>query len=493
MANQQHLDILFKGVRNWNVWREANSSEWSEWPDFSGANLEKLNLTEANFRRTSYDDLNGGFYIGADLTHTNLTHANLNKADLTGANLTGANLAGANLNHAKLEYADLTGADLTGADLTGANLSNAKIGNANFNNANLSESLFCWVNLGGANLTGAKLTKVNFFRSNLTGLDLSGVDLDDAELSEANLSGTNLSNASICNIRMRNINLSGANLTGAKLIGAGLGAANLTGANLTSANLVSAILGSTNLSDADLTGAVLGGTRFSGACLHGANLSGTHMKLTVFANIDFRSVKGLESVNHHGPSTIGADTLSRSGGNIPEIFLREAGVSDDLITYTVSLAKKPIKHYNCVISYSKQDQEFAECLYDGLQQRGVRCWYAPEGMTTGPFRSRVGEAFHIYDKLLLVLSQHAIHARWATQAAKETLSKEGNNHAPILFPIRLDNTILEEEMKWSFLGQVLFAEPSRDIADFTKWIFQNSFQEAIDRLVVNLQSSTSPA
>jgi len=38
MANQQHLDIIFRGVRNWNIWREANSDEW---PDFSGANLEK--------------------------------------------------------------------------------------------------------------------------------------------------------------------------------------------------------------------------------------------------------------------------------------------------------------------------------------------------------------------------------------------------------------------------------------------------------------------
>jgi uncharacterized protein YjbI with pentapeptide repeats len=493
MANQQHLDILFRGVRNWNEWREANSSEWSEWPDFSGANLEKLNLAGVNLRRASFDDLNGGFNIGADLTHTNLNHAELTKADLTGANLTGANLRGANLNHAELEDADLTDADLTGANLTRAHLSYAKMDNANFSKANLSETSFCWVDLGSVNLTGAKLTKVNFFRSDLTGLDLSGVDLDDAELSEANLSGANLSNASICNRSMRNINLSGANLTGAKLIGARLGGANLTGANLTSANLVSAILGSTNLSDADLTDAVLGGTEFSGACLRGANLSGSHMKLTVFANIDLRNVKGLESVNHQGPSTIGADTLSRSGGNIPEIFLRGAGVSDDLITYTVSLAKKPIKHYNCVISYSKQDQEFAECLYNGLQQRGVRCWYAPEGMTTGPYRSRVVDAFDIYDKLLLILSQHSIHAYWTTQAAKETLSREGNNHTPILFPIRLDNTILGEERKRSFLGQVLFAEPSRDIADFTEWIFQISFQEAIDRLVVNLQSSTSPA
>src|SRR6266478_1764923 len=216
MANQQHLNIIFRGVRNWNTWREANSSEW---PDFSGANLEKLNLTEVNLRRTYLDDLNGGFPIEANLTNTNLTNANLTKADLTGANLTGANLSRANLNHAQLDYADLTDADFTGADLVETN--------------------------------------------------------------------------------------------------------------------------------------------FSGACLKGTNLAGAHMKLTFFGNIDLRNAKGLEAVNHHGPSTIGTDTLSRSGGNIPEMFLRKAGVSDDLITYTVSLANKQLKYYTCVISYSKQDQDFA--------------------------------------------------------------------------------------------------------------------------------------
>jgi len=489
MANQQHLDIIFRGVRNWNIWREANSDEW---PDFSGANLEKLDLTEINLRRTYVEVLNGEFPIEANLTNTNLTNANLTKADLTGANLTGANLSGANLNHAELEYADLTVADFTGADLTGANLSNTKMGNTNFSNANLSEASFSWVDLRGVNLTGAKLTKVHFYRSDLTNYNLSGIDFDYADLSEANLSGANLSNTWIRSINMRAINLTGANLIGAKLIGASLRDANLTGANLTSASLASAFLSNTNLTDADLTDADLSETNFSGACMHGTNLTGAHLKLTIFGNIDLKNVKGLESVNHHGPSTIGTETLSRSGGNIPQIFLRGAGVSDDLITYTISLTKKPIRYYNGVISYSKQDQEFAEYLFNGLQQKGVRCWFAPEGMiTTSPFsRRRVGESFHIYDKLLLILSQHSIHTQWARLAIEETLFKEKNNNAQILFPIRLDNTILDEEMRWRSALHIARIPSGRDIADFTEWKFQNRFQEAINLLASNLQSNT---
>lgn len=467
MANQQHLDIIFKGVQNWNTWRETNSDER---PDFSGANLEKLDLTGINLRRTYIEDLSGGFYVGANLININLTNANLTKADFTDANL-------------------------TGADLTSANLWGAEMGNANFSNTNLCETLLCWADLRSVSFTGANLIKVNFHHSDLTNLDFSGTNLNDADLSEANLSGADLSNAWISNTKMRGINLTGASLTEAKLIGAKLAGANLIGTNLISASLSYALLHNTNLTDADLTDADLSGTNFNGACVHGTNLTGAHMELTLFGNVDLRNVKGLTSINHHGPSTIGIDTLSRSGGNIPQIFLRGAGVSDDLINYSVSLAKKPNRYYNCVISYSKQDQEFAEYLFNGLQQKGVRCWYASEGMITiSPVnRRRVGNSFHIYDKLLLILSQHSIYTYWASLVIEETLRIEMNNNYQILFPIRLDSTILDEEMRRSYALRVASIPSGRDIADFTEWKFQNKFQEAINQLVPNLQSYTTPS
>ena len=49
LANQQQLDILLSGVQNWNVWRETHLDEV---PDFSEANLEKLDLAGVNLRRT---------------------------------------------------------------------------------------------------------------------------------------------------------------------------------------------------------------------------------------------------------------------------------------------------------------------------------------------------------------------------------------------------------------------------------------------------------
>ena len=366
----------------------------------------------------------------------------------------------------------------------------AKIGSANFSNTQLTDTYLGWVDLRDVNLTGAKFTRACLFRADLTNIDLSNTDLDGTDLSESKLIGANLSNTWLSNTNMRAVNLTGANLNGAKLIRANLREANLTRADFASASLSNAFLSNTNLTNANLCDTDLVGTDFIGACLEGTNLAGAHMKSTIFGNIDLRNVKGLETVNHRGASVIGTDTLSRSGGDIPEVFLRKAGVSDALINFTVYPTDKQNKHYTYVIGYSNQDQEFAEHLYHSLQQIGVRCWYAPEGMTTGPFRSRVGQSFHIYDKLILVLSQHSIHIQWAKSVVDETLVEEVNKNSRILFPIRLDNSIMDEATKWSHLNYLPLITQSRDIADFTEWKLPNSFQEAVNQLVLDLQSST---
>jgi hypothetical protein len=71
MANQEHLDILAKGVEAWNAWRDGHPDFR---PDLTGPDLKGANLS------------------GADLIGANLSGANLTDANLTGAHLTGANL-----------------------------------------------------------------------------------------------------------------------------------------------------------------------------------------------------------------------------------------------------------------------------------------------------------------------------------------------------------------------------------------------------------------
>src|SRR6266704_1697196 len=184
------------------------------------------------------------------------------------------------------------------------------------------------------------------------------------------------------------LNLSGADLRAAHLSGANLSHANLItadlrGADLRAANLNEALLSGANLSGADLRAADLSHANLSGAILSGAILSGATVGLTIFGNVDLRTAKGLDTLNHLAPSTIGTDTLLRSEGDIPESFLRKAGLSDTFITYPRSLVQSPITYYTCFISYSSKDQAFVERLYADLQANDVRCWYARDDLKIG--------------------------------------------------------------------------------------------------------------
>src|SRR5260221_321628 len=138
-----------------------------------------------------------------------------------------------------------------------------------------------------------------------------------------------------------------------------------------------------NLSGANLSQATLWEANLSAADLSDAHLSQARTAMTIFGDLDLRTVKGLETIDHDGPSIIGTDTLMRSEGDIPDVFLRKAGLSDLFITYARSLVQNPIEYYTCFISYSSKDHQFAERLYADLQNNGVRCWFAPEDLKTG--------------------------------------------------------------------------------------------------------------
>jgi hypothetical protein len=129
----------------------------------------------------------------------------------------------------------------------------------------------------------------------------------------------------------------------------------------------------------DLREAALPRANLRDADLSVADLAGAHLGWTGFGNVDLREVKGLEHAQHDAPSTIGIDTIYRSQGKIPESFLRGAGVPEAFIVQMKALvgAMETIQFYSCFISYSSQDQAFAERLHADLQAKSVRCWFAP--------------------------------------------------------------------------------------------------------------------
>lgn len=274
-------------------------------------------------------------------------------------------------------------------------------------------------------------------RMNLSKLDLSRIDLSECNLTEADLAYSDLSFT---------------NLSQAKLNNASLQFANLKGANLSRAEL----------SGADLTTALFG--------------------KTILGDVDLSNVNGLDNVFHSEPSTIGIDTIYNSEGKIPEQFLRGIGVSDQLINLIGSLTFEPIKYYSVFISYSAKDKEFVSRLHHDLQEQGVRTWYAPEDIKVGErFHLSIDRAIRVHDKLLVVLSQHSLPSQWIEAEVETALNKEAERGYAVLFPIRIDNAVMDINIPW-----VVQLRRTRHIADFSNWKAPDSYNQAIKRLLRDL-------
>ncbi len=324
-------------------------------------------------------------------------------------------------------------------------------------------------------------------RPDLSGADLKEVDLSGADLRMANLSFANLSFANLREVNfnrayfgwadLREADLDEANLTEANFV-----EANLVRANLVRANLVRADLRGVNLRGADLRGADLPAVNLGCADLVGADLTDVRLLGTIFANINLINVKGLESCVHEGPSIIDYRTLAHSG-KLPLSFLRGCGLPDTFIDYLPSLLNQPIQHYSCFISYSTKDEALAKRLHADLQDKGIRCWFAPEDIKIGDkIRTRIDEAIRIHDKLLLVLSQDSVASAWVENEVETALDKEIERKELVLFPIRLDDAVMESKTGWA-----ADIRRSRHIGNFSNWKNHDDYQRGLERLLRDLE------
>jgi hypothetical protein len=146
-------------------------------------------------------------------------------------------------------------------------------------------------------------------------------------------------------------------------------------------------------------------------------------------------------------------------------------------------------YHSCFISYSYKDQAFAECLYADLQSKGVRCWFAPEDLKIGDhYHQRIDESIRLYDKLILILSEHAIQSAWVEREVVSAREKEDHIGHDILFPIRLDEAVMLTTRAWA-------ADIRRrwHIGDFTRWKHQDDYQQALQRLLRDLKAEQKTA
>jgi hypothetical protein len=333
--------------------------------------------------------------------------------------------------------------------------------------------------LSGADLSGADLGKVNLHRLlpkvgwEIDELAYSGgVDLGRADLAGADLSRTNLTLASLYKARLRGAILTAANLEGANLRRADVSQANFDGADLIAANL-------------------------NGADLDGANLAWTTIDRTTFIDNDLANTKGLETVRHGGPSMIGIDTIYRSQGKIPLAFLRGAGVPENFIEYMGSLTGKSLEFYSCFISYSTKDQEFADRLYADLQNKGVRCWFAPHNVQGGKkLHEQIDEAIRRYERLLLILSPSSMSSEWVKTEIRKARKRERTERKRVLFPVRLVS--FEAIRDWELFD----ADEGKDLAveireyfipDFSDWKNHDPYAKGFEKLLRDLKTEDPKA
>jgi uncharacterized protein YjbI with pentapeptide repeats len=391
----------------------------------------------------------------------------------------------------------MAGPDFLRPDLSGANLSNLDRSTACPGEVVPAEMESTSMNLGSDDLDGTgpvdddprtrysierafintHLAEVDFSEANLSGASLYGALLIKTVLIKANLSAADLRRAALLGAYMSEADLSAAKLRRASLFGADLSHSDLTGADLSWADLLSSNLRSAILVKADFTKARVGGT--------------------TFADVDLSEVKGLESVVHGGPSSIGIDTIYKSKGKIPHAFLRGAGVPDNLIEYMASLVGTGIEFHSLFISYSTHDQAFAERLHNDLQAKGVRCWFAPHKLQGGKKVYRqIDEAIRVYDKLLLILSPASMESEWVRWEISNARTREIKEGKQVLFPIRL--CPYDALRDWKCAGP----HPGSDLApevreyfipDFSNWKNHDAYKLAFDRLLKDLHGKPEPS
>jgi hypothetical protein len=206
-----------------------------------------------------------------------------------------------------------------------------------------------------------------------------------------------------------------------------------------------------------------------------------------FAEANLTGVIGLETCIHEGPSIIDHGTLQKSG-ILPLAFLRGVGLPNNFIDYLPSLLNQAIRHYSCFISYSAKDQEFAERLHADLQNKGVRCWFAPHDMPTGAnIWDAIDEAIKLRDKLLLILSENSIESDWVKDEVLKAFAEERDRKELVLFPVRIDDAVIETPEPWARK-----LRDQRNVGDFRRWKDHDAYKQSFERVVRDLTVSPQP-
>ena len=101
-------------------------------------------------------------------------------------------------------------------------------------------------------------------------------------------------------------------------------------------------------------------------------------------------------------------------------------------------------------------------------------------------RPTIDHSIRVHDKLLLILSENSIHSNWVGSEVETALEEEKmreSSQPAVLFPIRLDDTVMETDQAWAAT-----IRRQRHIGDFRHWKEHDSYKKALDKLLHDLKS-----
>jgi uncharacterized protein YjbI with pentapeptide repeats len=344
--------------------------------------------------------------------------------------------------------------------------------------------------------------EIDLSRASLSHIDLMYVDLNGANLSMANMRGARLTGAILADA-----NLSGANLGNTELESAVLVFSDLREAILHKARLFAALLMGADLRDADLREADLTGADFNQVKLDKTNFSSAVIGSTTFGSLDLRGAIGLETIDHRSPSTIGIDTITRSGGKIPRDFLRGCGLSDwdieGVKLYNQELSTKEIDQvlrniYSLrtsealpqspqlsplFISYSHANSEFVDRIGSCLTEKGIRYWRDIHDMKAGRMEKQVDRAIRQNPTVLLVLSKNSLGSDWVEHEVRTARLLEKDLDRDVLCPVALDDSWKDSPWPKKVMEQIM----EYNILDFSEWRDDRKFDAMFRRLIDGLE------
>lgn len=306
--------------------------------------------------------------------------------------------------------------------------------------------------------------------------------LNHVTANKANLAGFDLSNAHFVGVKFTHGNFKGANLKNIDAKSSYFDWCDFTDANLNNANFFASDFSFCKFIRADLRKSYLVRILLRHCNLNGAKFVDSEFGDTEFINTSFTGAVGLSSARHEFPSRLDTDTLRRK---LPTAFLRGVGLPDKAIKLMDVLAGKGVKYHSCFISYSTEDQKFADRLYTDLQDRDVRCWLAPHDLLVGSKTlDEIDLQISKLDKLVIILSASSLSSTWVEDEVLKGFAEERRRRKNVLIPIRIDDDVMNTQEAWARK-----LRDQRNIGDFRHWKKRPAYTRAFEKLLAALRKT----